>query len=271
MLDSRESIMAESGGSIDDIIRKPSLFWLATEGQRALFEWGTYYPYKFLSSRKKDGDGHPVLVLPGFMASDISTSPLRTYLNEIGYNSFGWGVGRNLANENHLELMIEKVEDLYLQHRMQVSLIGWSLGGVFAREIAKRKPNLIRQIITLGSPFGGVIKPNNALWIYEFLTDGRGTEDVNQELLKNIPLPAPVPTTAIYSKEDGIVSWKVCIEEEDDIHQNIQVRGSHLGLGVNPAVLEIITDRLVYSSNNWQRYSDKKSFRRSLFSPFIYS
>ena len=254
-----ESIMGEEVSSVDlSEVKKPSIFWLVTEGHRALFEWGTYYPYKFLSSKCDTADGHPVLVLPGFMASDLSTGPLRNFLSKLGYIPYGWGLGRNTANELHLDLLIEKIEDIFLSHRTKVSIIGWSLGGVFAREIAKRKPNLVRQIITLGSPFGGVVQPNNALWLYEMLTDGRGTEDVNDELLLQVPVPAPVPTTAIFSKEDGIVSWKVCMEEvEDEIHQNIQVRGSHLGLGVNPVVLEIIMDRLQYQQENWKKYEEK--------------
>ena len=239
-------------------IRKPSLFWLATEGHRALFELGTYFPYKFLSRHPRLGDGHNVLVLPGFMATDVSTSPLRSFLKDIGYAPHGWGAGRNYGSDLYLEMLIERVEDLFLTSRTKVSLIGWSLGGVFAREIAKAKPNLIRQVITLGSPFGGITKPNNAMWIYEMLTDGRGTEDVDPDLLAGIPKPALVPTTAIYSKEDGVVPWQTCIESiVSPIHQNIQVYGSHLGLGVNPSVLKIIKDRLQIERHNWYPFESK--------------
>lgn len=247
---SRDEIISKEGG-----IKKPSLFWFATEGHRALMEFGAFLPYRYLKRAERNGDGHPILVIPGFMASDMSTAPLRSFLENLGYATYGWGVGRNYANEDYLDLLIEKVEDLYLTHRTQVSLIGWSLGGVFAREIAKEKENIVRQVITMGSPFNGITKPNNAVWLYEWLTDGRGTEDVDPELLASLPLPAPVPTTAIYSKEDGVVPWEVCIEEkEDELHQNIQVRGSHLGLGVNPKVLDIISDRLTYRKSNWSWY-----------------
>ena len=151
-----------------------------------------------------------------------------------------------------------------------MSIIGWSLGGVFAREIAKRKPKLIRQIITLGSPFNGITMPNNAMWLYELLTDGRGTEDVDPDLLKELPKPAPVPTTAIYSKEDGVVPWETCLEDvEDELHQNIQVRGSHLGLGVNPAVLEIIKDRLMLSEKNWTHFVPSNKIEDKLFYPSL--
>jgi len=246
----------------NDSIKRPSIFWLATEAHRALFELGTYVPYSLLNRAGisgKNGDGHPVLVLPGFMAT-----------RHLGYTPYGWGAGRNYANEEYLDLLIEKVEDIYLQHRTKVSLIGWSLGGVFAREIAKEKPNLIRQIITLGSPFAGVTKPNNAMWIYEWLTDGRGTDDVDPDLLAGIPNPAPVPTTAIYSKEDGVVPWETCIEQkEDEWHQNIQVRGSHLGLGVNPSVLMIIKDRLILQQENWEYFIPHSTLEDILLFPSI--
>ncbi len=254
----------------DSTIKKPSLWLLATEGHRALFELGTYFPYKLLRNSNKSGDGHPVLVLPGFMATDVSTAPLRSFIKKLGYSPYGWGAGRNYANEEYLEHLIDKVEDIYLTNRAKVSIIGWSLGGVFAREIAKRKPNLIRQIITLGSPFNGITKPNNAMWLYELITDGRGTEDVDTELLKDLPKPAAVPTTAIYSKEDGVVPWETCLEDvEDELHQNIQVRGSHLGLGVNPAVLEVIKDRLMLTEKNWEHFEPSNVIEDKLFYPSL--
>lgn len=254
---------------IPSTIKKPSIWLLATEGHRALLELGTFYPYKFLKT-DKSGDGHPVLVLPGFMATDISTSPLRSFLKRLGYTPYGWGEGRNYANSEYLEHLIEKVEDIFLTHRAKVSLIGWSLGGVFAREIAKRKPNLIRQVITLGSPFNGITEPNNAMWLFELLTDGRGTEDVDPDLLKGLPEPAPVPTTAIYTKEDGVVPWETCIETvEDKLHQNIQVRGSHLGLGVNPAVLEVIKDRLQLTEKSWEHFEPSNVLEDKLFYPSL--
>lgn len=248
--------MMEDAENSTNSVMRPSFFWLATEGQRALLELSTLLPYQLLKKNRKSGDGHPVLVLPGFMASDLSTTLLRNFLNQIGYHSYPWGIGRNYGAEVYLELMIQRVEDLYLTHHSSVSLVGWSLGGVFAREIAKKRPEIIRQVVTLGSPFGGITQPNNASWLHRILTGGRGTDEVDRELLENLIHPAPVPTTAIYSKEDGVVSWKVCMEQrQTNIHQNIQVRGSHFGLGVNPRVFQIIKDRLQYDRHNWQHYS----------------
>ena len=249
-------------------ISKPSLLWLLTEGGRAIFEYGIYFPYHFLRRNRKTGDGHIVLVFPGFMASDYSTRPLRRYLSRIGYEAYGWDIGRNYADETYTDTLIKKVEELYKKRDEKISLIGWSLGGVYARQIAKRKPHLIRQIITMGSPFRGISMPNHASWMYKFITNGKTTKDIDPFLLYDLPNPAPVPTTAIYTKEDGIVPWQICMEkQETDIHQNVQVRGSHFGLGVNPSVLEIIADRLKYKESNWVHFNANSKMKEVLFYP----
>lgn len=249
-------------------IKRPSFLWALSEAPRALFELTTYLPYRFLK-HDKTGDGHPVLILPGFMATDMSTVPLRSFIHNIGYVVYGWGEGRNFGHEEYEEMLVEKVERIYAKHNEKISIVGWSLGGVYARQLAKKLPHLIRQIITLGSPFKGVTVSNNATWMYEILTRNNVTEGVAQDLLDDIPNPAPVPTTAIYSKEDGVVPWQVCMEEENAIHQNIQVRGSHLGLGVNPSVLYIIADRLQLTLNNWCHFTPDSKFTDLLFYPSL--
>lgn len=258
--------MTEMSGKIT----KPSKVWSLTEVSRALIEFGIYYPYKFLSRLPKSGDGHPVIFLPGFLASDKSTVPLRQFVYKLGYQVYGWGPGRNLADVSNLDLLIEKIEHLYAKHDQKVSIVGWSLGGVFARQIAKARPHLVRQVITLGSPFKGITKPNNAHWVHNIITKGKGTDDISPDLLADIPMPAPVPTTAIYSKEDGIVPWQLCMEQiETAIHQNIQVRGSHLGMGVNPSILWIIADRLQYDDENWTHFKPDTNLEDILFFPSL--
>ena len=244
--------------------KKPSLIWLLTEGARASIEYGLNIPYSIFNEHKNTGDGHPVLVLPGFMTTDYSTRPLRRFIEKCGYTSYGWELGRNYAKEQFIDDLVLRIEELYVEHKQKISLIGWSLGGIYARQLAKERPNLIRQIITLGSPFKSVHRPNHALWMYKILTNGQGVKSVDPELLADIPLPAPVPTTAIYSKQDGIVPWGVCIEDEDEIHENIEVMGSHIGLGVNNTVLDIIADRLKYSMENWVHYKDEKESNNEL-------
>lgn len=235
-------------------IRRPSYFWLFTESGRAITELGAYFPYRNLLRHAATGDGHPVMVLPGFMTTDLSTAPMRGFLKQLGYAAYGWEQGRNYATIDLIDVLSDRLQEIYEKHQRKVSLIGWSLGGVYARQMAKAHPELVRQVVTMGAPFAGVLKPNNAVWIYNLISSSK-VEEVDPDLIADLPKPAPVPTTAIYSKQDGIVPWRLCMElEEDDWHQNVQVRGSHLGLGINPAVLTIIADRLQYEQKSWQPF-----------------
>jgi len=249
-------------------ISKPSFLWLATEPHRAFLEYGLSIPYKYWKSRNAEGDGHPVLVLPGFMATDKSTAPLRNHIDCLGYTTYGWEIGRNFGKEEYLEILIQKLKHIHAVHDEQVSLIGWSLGGVFARQLAKALPKAVRQVITLGSPFRNVLQSNNASWMHQLLRGGQDVTAADEKLLEDLPLPAPVPTTAIYTKEDGIVPWEYCLEvEEDEIHQNIQVRGSHIGLGFNASVLEIISDRLKLERKEWTKYEPQSKLEDMLLYP----
>lgn len=237
---------------------KPSLFWLSTEIGRAITEYGLSFPTRTFSGTTAEGDGHPVLVLPGFMASDKSTAALRKFIEKQGYAAIAWELGRNRGEVEVLDLLFLKLEELYEEYGRKISIVGWSLGGVLARQLAKGKPHLVRQVITLGSPFRDIAAPNNASWVYNLISGGKRVVDLDPDLLKDLPIPAPVPTTAIYSKEDGVVSWEVCVEEKETAtHQNIQVRGSHIGLGVNAAVLKIIADRLLLTEDNWVHFKPR--------------
>ena len=236
--------------------KRPSMFWLATEPGRALSELGALMLFERFQKYNNFGDGHPVLVLPGFMATDKSTKKLRRVVQQAGYEVHPWELGRNVAKVKFLEHLLGKVDVIHTEYRQKISIVGWSLGGVYARQLAKARPDIIRQVITLGSPFQGIDQPNNVAWVYNLINGGKKrASDIGDDLLADIPHPPPVPSTAIYTKEDGVVPWKLCMEKEETaIHQNIQVRGSHLGLGVNPAVLEIILDRLQYTQEDWVHF-----------------
>lgn len=236
-------------------VKRPSFFWLMTEAGRAVAEWGMSVPYRKFIANEACGDGHPVLVIPGFLASDSSTTILRNFLDDIGYVSYGWELGRNYGKEETLYHLSEYFQKIKATHRSRVTVIGWSLGGVYARQIAKMHPEETRQVITLGSPFQAISEANNVAWIYNLLTGGESAGDIDEDLRKDIPKPAPVPTTCLYSKQDGIVPWQYCMElEEDHFHQNIEVRSSHFGMAHNPSVLKIIADRLQYAPETWQHF-----------------
>jgi hypothetical protein len=138
------------------------------------------------------------------------------------------------------------------RHEERVSLIGWSLGGIYAREVAKIDPKNVRQVITLGTPIGDALEANHVTWLYRLLNGQRPLLDTAWMLrLRAAP---QVPTTSIFSRGDGIVAWQACLQEgtRADV-ENIEVRGSHCGLGWNSAVLEIIAGRLSQPENAWKR------------------
>ncbi|GJL95854.1 MAG: alpha/beta hydrolase [Hyphococcus sp.] len=258
--------MAQPTMSIDDDTAKPpSLFWTMTEG-RAIFELGWFYSLRLLMRHLPKGDGHPVLVLPGFLASDASTKPLRGLLKDLGYAPYAWGMGRNLKfNEEREAEMLGLLDDIYKEHGQKVSVVGWSLGGVFAREIAKANPEKVRLVISLGSPISPNRKYSNARKLYEQIN---GALDENQaERMAKLNVPPPVPTTSVYSKTDGIVAWRGSVQETNpDNHEteNIEVPASHFGLGVNPLVAYIIADRLAQADGEWAPF-DRAGFKSVLF------
>jgi pimeloyl-ACP methyl ester carboxylesterase len=241
----------------------PSALLALTELPRAMFELGSLPWATPMLMRSPRGDGHPVLVLPGFMTSDVSTSALRGFLAKLGYQTFGWELGRNLGPKAigaDGERLMARLEEIYAQTGQKVSLVGWSLGGLMARLIAWRRPELVRQVITLGSPIGGSPKATNAWRAYQFMSGQDVNDEKAQEQIREGQAPAPVPSTAIYSKNDGIVAWQICREPDHDLSDNIEVEGSHCGLGVNPVVLYAVADRLAQADGKWKRF-DRKGLR----------
>lgn len=241
----------------------PSATLMMLEG-RALWEFGAFMASLPALQFTKRGDGHPVFVLPGLIQSDMSTRPLRAFLAHHGYRSYGWELGRNYGPRNGVEeRMLERLRALRKQYGRKVSLIGWSLGGVYARELAKQAPDDVRLVITLGSPFQGNPKATNGWRLYE-LTSGRLVDD---PLLHdpNRRIAPPVPVTAIYSRTDGVVAWQCCREEPGPFRENIEVHGSHCGLGHHPAAAYAIADRLAQPEGEWRQF-DSSGVKR-LFYP----
>jgi pimeloyl-ACP methyl ester carboxylesterase len=245
-----------------DHSRPPSQLLLALEA-RAIWELQAFLAAYPLLQRAPRGDGHPVLVLPGLAASDVSTRPLRTYLKAQGYAPHGWKQGPNRGPRAGVEAGIDaRLVELAQCYNRKVSLIGWSLGGVFAREAARRSSKLVRQVITLGSPFANEPKASNAWRLYEVLSGRRVDDWPDREAMK---LPPPVPSTAIYTRSDGIVAWQGCREQESATTENIEVEGSHSGLGYNPAALYAVADRLALPEGQWRPF-DRSGLRSLLYS-----
>jgi pimeloyl-ACP methyl ester carboxylesterase len=229
---------------------------------RALWELSAFfatYPMLRLAPR---GDGHSVLVIPGLAAGDTSTRPLRRFLKDQGWAAHGWALGANHGPRPGVEAkMQERLASLFRASKRKVSLIGWSLGGIFAREIARRAPEQVRSVITLGSPFAGAPRASNAWRLYERVSERRVDDHPWREHMKT---PPPVPATAIFSRSDGIVAWQGCLERESPCAENIEVEGSHCGLGHNPVALYAIADRLAQAEGRWQPF-DRGGLRRFVY------
>jgi pimeloyl-ACP methyl ester carboxylesterase len=206
------------------------------------------------------GDGHPVLALPGFLASDLSMAPLRRYLKALGYDTHAWKLGRNFggvgSKRGALRDLLKAIND---STGRKVSIVGWSLGGVYARDLAVQLPDMVRSIITLGSPFADDIRATNATRLYELLS-GEGVDDI-PAIREAIAGDMPVPTTSIYSRTDGIVNWRTSRVRPSATAENIEVHfASHIGLGVNPAALWAIADRLAQPEGEFRHFDRSGPF-----------
>lgn len=234
-------------------IAPPSKLLLVLEAPRALTELASGFLATRWLSKNKCGDGHPVIVIPGLMASDRSTVVLRRFLAQRGYDVHGWNLGTNRGLQEGVEdALLENIAALRQRHGKKVSLVGWSLGGVFARELAKKIPGDVRQVITMGTPFKGDPSATNATSIYEFAS-GRDI-DSERSQFASLGVSPDVPTSTIYSKTDGVVAWQCSVESRGALKENIEVRGSHCGLVGNPLVLHAIADRLSQPDGKWKPF-----------------
>jgi alpha/beta superfamily hydrolase len=224
-------------------IPKPGLFWYLTEGIRTTIQLIRCLIFMLYYGFSAKGDGHPVLVVPGFLGSDLSTRLLRRFIERLGYATYGWDLGRNLGDLDDLPRLSARLQSIYQQHQQPVTVIGWSLGGIYVRECARLNPDRVRQIITLGSPFADLNAPNHARWIFDLVNKG---EHISPDWIKQVAQPVPVRTTCLYSRQDGIVPWQACMETiEDDLHKNIHVPSSHFGFVANPAVFRRVRRLLI--------------------------
>ena len=245
------------------VLKAPSLALLALEPMRGLSEFWLgcllQAPLAMLCPR---GDGHPVIVLPGLGAHDFHTLPLRWHLSRLGYQALPWQQGFNVGLRKGMpELMAaltELVDGATQGEHKKVSLVGWSLGGVFARELAKQIPDKVRQVVTLGSPFSGAADATNAKWLYELLSDRRAQDD--SELLARLHERPPVPVTSVFSKSDGVVAWPCSVQAASRTSESVEIPlASHLGLIANPLVHYVVANRLAQVEGCWAPFSGADS------------
>jgi pimeloyl-ACP methyl ester carboxylesterase len=242
--------------------RLPSRAALLTEPQRAWLDVAALATAWPLLATAPRGDGHPVLVLPGLMTGDPATLLLRTALRALGHDVYGWKLGLNRGPTGRVvSTLRDQLERLHRTSGRRVSLVGWSLGGLYAQELARAAPGSVRGLVTLGTP---VVRW--APWVRSAsdLVDGGA-----RVLAGAAALPRPwaergslrVPATSVYTRADGIVHWSSCRYEARPRRENVEVRGSHLGLACNPAVLWLLADRLAMAEGRWTPFRPPLRFR----------
>jgi pimeloyl-ACP methyl ester carboxylesterase len=248
---------SDQGGSRP--LRPPGLGLLLAE-MRGIFEFNASLMMSPLLMRAPRGDGHPVLALPGFLASDLSMAPLRRYLTELGYDAHAWQMGRNVGGLLKMRAALrERLAAIYAATGRKVSVVGWSLGGVYARDLALHAPDMVRYVLTLGSPFANDVRATNATKLYEALSGETIGDD--PEFLAAIAGDLPMPATSVFSRADGVVNWRTCLLRPSATAENIEVYlASHVGLGVNPAVLWAVADRLAQREGEFSQFARSGPF-----------
>jgi len=257
-----ESHLAEKGR-----LRPPNLGLFLAEG-RGVFELNATLLMAPALLTAPRGDGHPVLVLPGLLASDVSTLILRRYLDLLGFSTHPWGFGRNTGGVYSMRDKLAKLlTSVHTATGRKVSLVGWSLGGVYARDLALRMPEMVRYVVTLGSPFAGDITATNAKRVYEMVS-GETIEDSDMKDIQALSGDLPVPTTSLYTRSDGIVNWRTCLVRESDTAENIEITlASHIGIGVNAAALWAVADRLAQAEGEFHPFDRAGPFGLAYASP----
>ena len=239
-----------------DTIQRPPLILLGTEPLRAAMEFARH---KFAKpDHSKPGDGHPVIIFPGLGADGKSVSILREHCRALGYDAFDWGQGLNTGPKGDLDTWLHTLKsqmtDLLADHSQQATLIGWSLGGLYAREIGKLMAPRVRQVITIGTPFNAEADLTHVGWLFRLLSGNSSA--INPTLSQRLRTPPPMRTTSIYSRSDGVVAWQTCRHDKVSrlVHE-IEVESSHIGMGWNREVLTAVADRLRQPSGRRHRYA----------------
>lgn len=239
-------------------IARPHRSLMFAEVPRALAELAGLIPSAPFLFGSPRGDSHHVLVMPGLGASDLSTGVLRGYLGNLGYRTHSWNLGRNLgpAMPDLARRLSDRLLQVHEESKGQpVSIVGWSLGGVYARILAHEHPDKIRNVVTLGSPFAGHVRSTRANADAQrseaAAIVGASTEQLRA--LAGDPLPG-VPSSAIFSKTDAVVPWQTAIQTPSTIADNIEVYAGHIALGFSAAVLYATAERLAQPADNWQPF-----------------
>jgi hypothetical protein len=256
------------GRSID-FVQRPSMALLGLEPWRATVElvrsaWST-------EPVAPPGDGHRVIVIPGLCSSTWAIAPTIRLCRRLGYEAQDWGRGMNTGPGVDVDAWLhELAAELRIDEGAaeSVTLVGWSLGGLYAREMAKLAAGRVRQVVTIGTPFNADADYTRVGWLFSLLSGRR--VDFNAPLVQRLRTPPPVPTTSIYTRQDGVVAWQTCTHHKRYPHaEDIEVVSSHLGMGWNPAVMSIVANRLAQAPGNWRPYQGPAPLRAERIKPAL--
>jgi pimeloyl-ACP methyl ester carboxylesterase len=244
---------------------KPHVVLTASEAARAPIEYGWSWVLDRVAPARAAATGRPVLVLPGFYATDGLTALLRAHLKAHGYQAHGWGMGRNIGlTDRILDGVLARFDELHARYGQPISVVGWSFGGLLARWLAHERPDQVRQVICLGSPWRPEGELSRATSMFRRSAGKHGITDKAPNVMATLRRPLPVPCTAVYSRTDGITSWRSCVLDDGERCENIAVPSSHVGLVSNPLALAVIVDRLAQDPDDIAPFDWGTCLRRSL-------
>lgn len=238
---------------------------LLLEVPRLAGELAASHAIDLVAPRRPSGKGRPVLVIPGFRATDGMTSRLRTHLKSHDFRVHGWSQGANIGLTDRLiDGLVERFEGLRREYDEPISVVGWSFGGVLARWLAHTYPDDVRQIVCLGSPWRAEGEKTRATAMFERSRRKHGISDRARPMIDLLRGPVPVPCTAVYSKTDGIVPWRGCAVDAATAPpaENVSVPSSHVGMVANPLTLDVVVDRLCQDVEDWQEFSWRSALAR---------
>lgn len=228
-------------------------------------EYAASHAVDVLSPYRPSGHGRPVLVIPGFSATDQMTGRLRSRLKRHDFRVHGWGQGSNIGlTDRKIDGLIERFEEVRATYDEPVSIVGWSFGGVLARWLAHTYPGEVRQVVCLGSPWRADGERTRATGMFERSRRKHGISDRARPMIDLLRGPLPVPVTAVYSTSDGIVPWRGCTVDAaaSPPAENVTVLSSHVGMVANPLVFDVVVDRLCQDPENWREFSWRNALAR---------
>ncbi len=230
-------------------MRAPSV-WLALPRQARFWR----EPVRLARARRRlaagpAGDGRPVLVLPGLGVGDLSTGALRRFLRRRGFDCRGWGLGRHRPLvADTLARMLPRLEGFAAEVGGRVALVGWSLGGIVARELARMRPDLVSRVVTLGTPVVGGARGTALAAIARLY--GWDLDEIDWAVAAVERTPIRVPVVSIFSRRDGIVGWRAAIDRRTPGVEHFEAASCHWALGLDPDVLQTVAARLAADGGN---------------------